>query len=79
MYTFFKVLLWFYADTSDEEIHTDDLSVNEAVSDDDSPSLTASSGSYIEVDEMGQSADASSRFYLCVLKPLAHFIMGYKG
>ena len=37
-----------YADTSDENIHLNDLAVNKAINDDDSPTLTASSESFSE-------------------------------
>ncbi|MPC83905.1 hypothetical protein E2C01_078626 [Portunus trituberculatus] len=49
-----------YADTSEEEIDLDDLAVREVESDDDSATVTASSGSDSNDGEARQSADASS-------------------
>ena len=60
----------------DEEIHLDDLAVNKAINDDDSPTLTASSESFSEMGETNWSADELSRFYLCILKQLAHVCHG---
>ena len=63
-----------YANTSDEEI--DDLAVNEAINDDDSPTLTASCES--DSSDTGRSADASLSFYLHVFKRPT-IIARYKG
>ena len=47
-YTRFLTYHDVYANNSDEEIHLDDLAVDKAINDDDSPTLTASSESFSE-------------------------------